>query len=189
MRNNNLALVASQSRSLEFELATSVDALTGLHNRRWMQDAFTRAMQRCEQDEAPLCLVLADIDHFRAFNKCHGHRAGDNALRLVARQLVEGLRSQDLLARYGGEEFALLLPNTRIDQGFQIADRLRASVAEEAIVGTAVADVPLTISCGITFMGLANTLDDLLMVADEALNRAKQNGRNRVERAASQAAV
>ena len=184
MRNDNLALVASQSRSLEFEVAASVDALTGLHNRRWMQDAFTRAMQRCEHDAEAVCLILADIDHFRRFNEHFGHLTGDGILRMVGRKLVEGLRSQDLLVRYGGEEFALLLPQTTIETGFQIANRLCLSVAGQAVVVNDNAIGSVTISCGVASMGLDQTLEQLLAAADKALLHAKRNGRNRVERAA-----
>jgi len=81
MRRDNLALVTTASRSLEFEQAASVDALTGLHNRRWMTDAFPRSIRRCEQDASPLCLVMADIDHFKQLNDTHGHLTGDSVLR------------------------------------------------------------------------------------------------------------
>ena len=183
-RNDNLALVANDARSLEFEIAASVDALTGLHNRRWMQDAFARAMQRCERDAAPLCLVLVDIDHFRRFNGDYGHLVGDGVLRMVARELVDGLRSQDLLVRYGGEVFALLLPETTADEGTLIAERLCRAVAAQTIKVSADAREQITISCGIATMGLDDRLDDLLAAADAALVSAKQKGRDCVERAA-----
>ena len=183
MRNDNLALVASQSRSLEFEVAASVDALTGLHNRRWMQDAFTRAMQRCEHDATSVCLILVDIDRFRRFNEQFGHLTGDGVLRMVARKLVEGLRSQDLLVRYGGEEFALLLPQTTLDEGMQIADRLRLSIANQGVVVNDSVVESVTVSCGIASMGLDQTLEQLLATADNALLQAKSKGRDRVERA------
>lgn len=183
LRNDNLALVTSHARSLEFELAVSVDALTGLHNRRWMQDAFARAIQRCERDAAPLCLILVDIDSFRQFNRQYGHIIGDGVLRMVAKKLVKGLRSQDLLVRYGGEEFALLLPHTSLDEGCQIAERLRLTVASQTILAGGNAAESVTVSCGVAGMDVDDTLDALLASADDALLRAKQNGRNRVERA------
>lgn len=182
MRNDKLALVASDSSSLEFEVAASIDALTGLHNRRWMQEAFPRAMQRCEHDAAPLCIVLVDIDDFRRFNSQYGHNTGDGVLRMVARKLVEGLRSQDLLVRYGGEEFALLLPQTGLDKGCQIAKRLQQSVSGQAVVVNSEVAESITISCGIAGMGLDDSFDMLLAAADSALLKAKQNGRNQVER-------
>jgi diguanylate cyclase (GGDEF)-like protein len=181
LRSNNLALVASQDGSLEFEQAVSIDALTGLHNRHWMKDAFTRAMQRCERDVTPLCLVLVDIDNFRRFNGDYGHIPGDEVMRMVAKKLVEGLRPQDLLVRYGSDEFALLLPETTLDKSCQIAERLRLLVAGQAVPIGDNATGAITISCGVAGIDIDDTLDTLLAAADDALLRAKQNGRNRVE--------
>ena len=184
MRKDNLTLVTTASRSLEFEQAASVDALTGLHNRRWLIDAFPRAIRRCEQDRAPLCLVMADIDHFKRLNDEQGHLTGDAVLRSVARCLAESLRSPDLIARYGGEEFAILLPNTVTEEGQRIAERLRASVEKmslSALTGGGVDSV--TVSCGVAPLGLDSSLEALIETADTALYRAKANGRNRVESA------
>jgi len=102
MRNDNLALVNAQSKSLEFEQAASVDALTGVHNRRWLMESYPRAIARCQRGGETLCLVMADIDNFKRFNDRFGHLAGDAVLRRVARQLADGLRPQDLISRYGG---------------------------------------------------------------------------------------
>lgn len=186
-RNDNPALVGnSQAHSLEFELAVSVDALTGLHNQRWMYDAFTRVMQRCERDAAPVCLVLVVIDNFRSFNGSYGHSTADGLLRLVAQSLVDGLRPQDLLVRYGGEVFALMLPETSFAHGSQVAERLRLSVAAHAVpAGDDMAET-VTISCGIASMETGDTLDTLLAAAGDAVKVAKQNGRNRVEKAVRQ---
>ena len=185
VRNDNKALVVTLNRGLEFEQAASIDALTGLHNRRWMMESFPRAIERCERDVSPLCLVMADIDYFRDFNEVHGHLMGDAVLKLVAERLAECLRAQDLIARYGGEEFAILLPNATTADGMKIAERLRAAVAgnheasdDDAIEGN------VTISCGVAPLGLDTELDTLIATAEEALGRAKENGRNRVELAA-----
>lgn len=185
MRRDNLALVATASRSLEFEQAAGIDALTGLHNRRWLADAFPRTLRRCEQDGSPLCLVMADIDHFKRLNDEQGHLTGDAVLRVVARRLAESLRPQDLIARYGGEEFAILLPKTSTEEGLHIAERLRQAVADMPL--TVVAGGPLnsvTISCGIAPLGLDISVEKLIDTADAALYRAKANGRNRIEVAA-----
>lgn len=182
LRNDNLTLVTSRPSSLEFEQAGSIDALTGLHNRHWMHESFPRALQRCEQDAAPLCLVLADIDHFRQFNERHGHLAGDAVLRFVARTLAESLRPQDLMVRHGGEEFAVLLPNTPIDNGVNIAERLRTAVAAIRIKLPEGGDARenITLSCGLAPLLIGDTLDSLLALAEEALVAAKRGGRNRV---------
>jgi diguanylate cyclase (GGDEF)-like protein len=148
-----------------------------------MENAFTRGMRRCEHDGAPLSLVLVNIDRMRLFNERFGHLTGDGVLRMVARKLVEGLRSQDLLVRYGGEEFALLLPKTGPEAGVRIADRLRQAVAAQAIVVSDAESEKITISCGVAGMGHDDTLPLLLAAADKAVRQAKRNGRNRVERA------
>jgi CRP-like cAMP-binding protein len=96
VRQGNQALVAMQERSLEFEEEGSVDALTGIHNRRWLLEAFPRAMARCARDEKPLCLVIADIDLFRDFNARFGYLAGDAVLRRMAHRLADGLRAWDV---------------------------------------------------------------------------------------------
>ena len=182
MRKDDLALVTTASRSLEFEQSASVDALTGLHNRRWLAEAFPRTIRRCEQDGAPLCLVMADIDHFRRLNDEQGHLAGDTVLRAAARRIAESLRSQDLIARYGGEEFAILLPQTATADGRVIAERLRQSVADMSLATlTAGAVARITVSCGVAPLGLDATLDSLLDNATAALQQAKDGGRNRVE--------
>ena len=183
MRNDNLALVNSQALSLEFEQAASVDALTGIHNRRWALESFPRAIARCERDGEPLCLVIADIDLFKNFNDRFGHLAGDAVLRGVARQLADGLRAQDLIARYGGEEFAILLPHSGLDEALLIAERLRGLVDAGSGVETDGGVRGVTISCGVAQMFRGELLDPLTFRADAALRRAKENGRDRVETA------
>jgi diguanylate cyclase len=155
--------------------------LTGLHNRRWMGEAFARVLRRCEHDAAPACLVMADIDHFRDFNKRNGHLAGDSVLRIIARTIAESLRPQDLVARCGGEEFVLMLPMAGIDDGMKIAERLRATVGQLRLnVSRARDDETVTLSCGVAPFRLGDDLAQLLALADAALALAKQGGRNRV---------
>ena len=183
MRNDNLALVNSQSQSLEFEQAVSVDALTGIHNRRWLLEAYPRAITRCEHDGEPLCLVVADIDLFKQFNERFGHLVGDAALRRVARQLADGLRTQDLIARYGGEEFLILLPHSAMDEALLIAERLRGLVASGRDPSIDQGVRGITLSCGVAQMARGEQLAALVSRADLALKRAKDNGRDRVETA------
>jgi diguanylate cyclase (GGDEF)-like protein len=185
MRQDNLTLVTTANRSLEFEQAASVDALTGLHNRRWLGESFPRAIRRCEQDNAPLCLVMADIDHFKLLNDTCGHLTGDIVLRAVALHLAECLRSPDLIARYGGEEFAILLPQTSTEEGLRIAERLRSAVESFPLASfTEGAVAGITISLGVAPLMPEATLGSLIAAADAALYRAKEGGRNRVEVAA-----
>jgi diguanylate cyclase (GGDEF)-like protein len=181
VRGSNQALVAMQARSLEFEEAGSVDALTGIHNRRWLLEAFPRAMARCERDEKPMCLVIADIDLFRNFNDRFGYLTGDAVLRRMASRLADGLRAQDLIARYGGEAFVILLPQASLDDALPIAGRLRELVAIGSGLHTGEG---VTLSCGVAQMTPGETLDALISRADGALRRAKEGGRDRVEAAA-----
>ncbi len=178
MRESNQALVASQSQSLEFEQSTSVDALTGIHNRRWALETFPRAMARCEHDHEPACLIIADIDLFKHFNERFGHLAGDVILRRTARRLADSLRPQDLIARYGGEEFVVLLPQTTVDEALPVANRLRELVAISCGLHTGEG---VTLSCGVAQMFRGESLDELLARVDAALRRAKEDGRDRVE--------
>jgi diguanylate cyclase (GGDEF)-like protein len=181
MRNDNLALITSQTLSLQFEQASSVDALTGIHNRRWLLESFPRAIARCERDGESPCLVIADIDLFKNFNDRFGHLVGDAVLRRVARQLADGLRAQDLIARYGGEEFLILLPRSSLDEALLIAERLRGLVAAGCSVETNDGVHGVTLSCGVAQLVRGESLDALIARADGALRRAKEDGRDRVQ--------
>jgi diguanylate cyclase (GGDEF)-like protein len=126
---------------------------------------------------------MVDVDHFKAFNDRHGHLAGDKALVALARALVGGSRSHDLVARYGGEEFAVLLPETAREGTIRFAENMRERIATARIgadLGT-----PLTVSLGVaTYPGDGERARDLVAVADRELYRAKAGGRNRVSAAA-----
>ncbi|MDP1614061.1 MAG: GGDEF domain-containing protein [Sulfuritalea sp.] len=178
MRDSNQALVTLQTRSLEFEQAASVDALTGIYNRRWLMDNFPRAIARCDRDGEPACLVIADIDLFKPFNERFGYLSGDAVLRRMARRLSDGLRAGDLIARYGGEEFLILLPHTGLEAALPIAERLRELVAIGCGLPTGEG---VTLSCGVAGMREGETLEPLISRAEDALLRAKENGRDRVE--------
>ncbi len=153
------------------------DGLTGIANRRRLDDFLAQAWQQARSAAQPLALLAIDVDHFKHYNDSHGHLAGDELLKALARVLAEGLRSErDLLARFGGEEFLVVMPATRIGEAMQVAERLREQVSASAL-GT-------TISIGVA----SQVPDDddasaLIAAADQALYAAKAAGRNRVERA------
>jgi diguanylate cyclase (GGDEF)-like protein len=124
---------------------------------------------------------MVDIDHFKAVNDTHGHQAGDVVLLSVAQVLAQGLRGADVIGRIGGEEFAILLPDTDIDGAHELAERLRAEVAETVIPLASGTDVPVTVSIGASSLREGDSaVDAVLARADEALYRAKRDGRNRV---------
>ena len=157
-----------------------VDPLTGLRNRREFERTLTAYGQRSPH---PATLIYIDLDHFKRLNDSLGHPAGDAALKHVARLLETAVRDGDLVARIGGEEFAVWLPRTALREGMEVAERIRRFVAEKPMTWSG-SIYPLTASCGIaTYPELVGDVLNLPAAADAALYRAKQGGRNRVERA------
>ncbi len=185
MRNHNKTLETTRTRSLEFEHAASVDVLTGMHNRRWLDETFARMLRRCYNDSRPACLLMIDVDRFKVFNDTWGHLSGDAVLRHVSRQIAAHLRPTDLMARYGGEEFAALLPDTSLAEAVGIAERLRGGIEWASLTLSESGEtVRVTVSIGLAEARTEDALDALIGHADAALYRAKENGRNRVETAA-----
>ncbi|MCB1883264.1 MAG: PAS domain S-box protein [Geminicoccaceae bacterium] len=166
-------------------LAT-VDALTGVFNRRHFVEQGRRLLDRAAADGRPTTLLMLDVDHFKRVNDAHGHAVGDRVLVLVCERLLAVVRASDLVARLGGEEFAVLLPQTTFLEGQAIAERLRAAVAAIAFETTGGVVSP-TVSIGVA-QGGGEGLDGLLRRADHALYAAKASGRNRVSLAREVAA-
>ena len=183
MRHDNSALISSHNQRAQYEHQATVDALTGVHNRRWMNEAFPRVLHRCALNRQYSTLMVLDIDHFKHVNDSWGHLVGDAALKALANIMQLNLRPHDLLVRYGGEEFAILLPETGVDEARSIAERLRKMVAANEVTSHGVT-FKITISVGIAPVIGDNGLEEVFAQADEALYRAKENGRNRVEVAA-----
>jgi diguanylate cyclase (GGDEF)-like protein len=157
-----------------------VDPLTGLRNRRELDRALNASGPG---SRGPATLIYVDLDHFKKLNDSLGHPAGDAALKHVARLLEAAVRDGDLVARIGGEEFAVWLPRTGLREGMEVAERIRRSIAERALTWSG-SVYPLTTSCGIASCPeLVGDVLNLPAAADAALYRAKQGGRNRVERA------
>jgi diguanylate cyclase (GGDEF)-like protein len=174
LRDRNDALVA-QLRTL-----ATRDALTGVLNRGAFEEHLRSERARAVRYGRPFSVVAIDLDHFKQVNDAHGHAAGDQALRRLARIIGDNTRASDLFARVGGEEFALLLPDTDVDRAERIAEQLRVLVERE----TASQPHPLTISLGVAGTG-GDGGGDTMLAADRALYDAKRLGRNRVVRAAA----
>jgi diguanylate cyclase (GGDEF)-like protein len=167
--------IADAERGL-LTLAT-VDALTGLHNRHYFEQAWSLACARRRRATGKLCLLMVDLDHFKQLNDTHGHPAGDRMLVECGRIFREAVRDIDTLARWGGEEFALLLPGTTLAQSKVVAERMRAGIEALVVIhqGT---ELRCTASVGLTEMLPADTLDQIIMRADQALYTSKMAGRN-----------
>jgi len=182
LRHGNSVINRIHDLLREYEHDASIDPLTGLFNRRWLENMLRRLLQRARAAGQELALAMIDVDNFKAYNDSHGHLAGDRALFTVARSVVEHLRPEDSVARYGGEEMLALLPNTDLTGARLIGERLRSAVESLAITaadGTALPGV--TISVGVADMRPDHDAPDLLVkAADEALYRAKRIGRNAV---------
>jgi diguanylate cyclase (GGDEF)-like protein len=158
------------------------DELTGVFNRRYLFDKVKHELSRMKRRNSDsLILMMLDIDHFKVVNDQYGHAAGDALLKSFTAQLSEILREPDVLGRYGGEEFCVLLPDTDLDKGLQVAERLRLA-AKNACITVDDQVLQRTVSIGIAH-ACANAmpeLDDLFLSADRALYRAKQEGRDRI---------
>lgn len=175
------ALINSLQLQQKYQQHASVDALTGLHNRRWLDETFARQIARCAQERQDVILIMLDIDHFKRYNDTHGHIGGDCALRTLGKAIAGHIRPNDLAARYGGEEFVLLLPNTNLDQATTVAERLRLAVEKTPIHDLDGTRLPsITVSLGMAELNSGDTLETLVRSADAALYRAKQGGRNRI---------
>lgn len=159
------------------------DALTGLFNRRYLEEALETEIRRAARYDLPLSVNMVDIDHFKLYNDAHGHTRGDEVLRIVARRLREQTRNADIVTRYGGEEFVIILPMTTKPHARLVAEKLRSAIASTVIAGSAEGEeTGLTISVGVaTFPSDSSTATGLLQAADAALYAAKDRGRNRAE--------
>ncbi len=157
------------------------DPLTGTANRRYFFERAEQEFMRSRRYQTPLSITLIDVDHFKHINDQYGHATGDEVLKLLSEKIAALLRESDLLARIGGEEFAILMPCTGLAGAALMAERLRLTIAEEAspVAGL----MPhLRFSAGVTQLKAQDqSIEDCLRRADEAMYKAKQAGRDRVE--------
>ena len=169
----------------EFEEAKSavlLDFLTGVPNRKALDETFEEYVVETVPGEKDLCLLLIDIDHFKEFNDKYGHVVGDEVLKFVARRIKEIVRGRDFFARYGGEEFAVLLPQTPLSGAAIVAENIRRFFSESAIktVSESVKLGNITVSIGAACYHTGETFQELITRSDKALYHAKNKGRNRV---------
>jgi diguanylate cyclase (GGDEF)-like protein len=158
------------------------DPLTGLWNRYALLDTLKREHSRAGRESTPLAVIMVDLDHFKQVNDTYGHLAGDAVLREAARRMRIHVRSYDHVGRYGGEEFLIVLPGTSEVNAAQLAERLRDAIAREPVTLAGDLRVAVTASFGVSATDLAaEDQETMIRLADEALYRAKENGRNRVE--------
>ena len=181
VRSHNRVIADSFGELRKFERHATTDALTGLGNRRSMQESFPREIARCIEDDKPVALIMVDVDNFKDFNDKFGHIAGDRALTAVAGILKHQFRPHDVLVRYGGDEFAVLLPGIDEETALSVADRVRTAVCGDTTdSGDSLIKIPIKISMGIATLDGPGSLESLIRAADAALYRAKHAGRNSV---------
>ncbi len=168
-----------------------VDPKTGLFNSRHFSEQLEDELARAVRFQRPLAVIMSDLDLLRDINNTYGHLAGDAVLQRIADTIRATVRSYDVAARFGGEEFAILLPEATAGEAFEIAERIRQALAEQAIeIPTSSRSIRATISCGVAaFPADGDTSTKLLHEADLAVYRAKAQGRNRVIAAGSEAEV
>lgn len=183
LKIKNLQDDLKRTNELLLELSNT-DHLTGLFNRRYLMDVLGKEVQRSLRKGGNLSLIILDIDHFKQVNDQYGHLQGDTVLQKVALQLQKELRAYDTAARYGGEEFIAVLPDASLEEAVFVANRMRTSIQATRFNGE-LSQLSLTISLGVAMFAThgCNTVDSFINLADDALYRAKANGRNRVESA------
>lgn len=179
IRNNNQVVCEEQFHIQCIEQYAKVDPMTGLHNRRWLEEMYTREINRSNMGDFKLMAFMIDVDHFKNVNDTYGHLAGDQVLISVAQSILKSLRPSDMPVRYGGEEFSVFLPGTSSENARIIAERIRTNVEHMSISLPSGEMIQVTISIGFAEREPNDSVASLIERADQALYHAKKNGRNR----------
>ncbi len=179
LRYSNLVLADSFEMQRMYQQFATIDALTGLHNRGWLDEMFGREIQRSTRDGLTACLLMIDVDHFKNINDEYGHLAGDRVLVAVGESIRKPLRPNDLVARFGGEEFSVLLPETSLQNAVTIAERLRERISEtDPVIIDNKELAKVTVSIGVAEFKPGDSLETMIASADAAMYQAKKAGRN-----------
>ena len=180
----NIMVDAVKRRDEALNALAITDGLTGLYNHRYFKSELDRHVKAAQRFSRPLSLIIADIDYFKHYNDRNGHAQGDVALKAVASVFMKSVREVDMAARYGGEEFVVILPETPVEGALVAAERIRKKVEEETVLNEETQpNNRLTVSIGVAALKDGDDMLKLIEAADQALYRAKDEGRNRVERA------
>ena len=180
LRTDNRIVCDEQYHIRCIEENAKIDPMTGLHNRRWLEEMYTREINRSNIGNFSLTAFMIDVDHFKNVNDTYGHLAGDRILIAVAQSLVRSLRPSDMPVRFGGEEFSVFLPGTTEENAKVIAERIRRNVENMSITLHDETIIQVTVSIGFAERIENDTVASLIDRADKALYHAKENGRNRI---------
>lgn len=174
-------ITSRKNREVLLKNQATRDPLTSLYNRRYFEDEVNKRIANARLNNGTYCVLMTDVDLFKRVNDTYGHKTGDKVLIELAGACERALRDNDIVARYGGEEFVIYLDDVTIEKAQTVAERLRETIAGLQVPSDDGRTVTFTISIGISSSKVSDNIDTLIKTADEALYKAKQNGRNRVE--------
>lgn len=182
MKANTQKTISDQFQISELSNQANIDGLTGLYNRRWLDNALPRILTQMNKIAQPLCILVIDVDHFKKYNDQHGHQGGDLALISMGNVLRTNIRPYDFATRFGGEEFMVLLPNTNQSEGGVLAERIRQETEGQLVANPDGPAMPsITVSIGLAVSDSNSMSKSLFAAADKQLYLAKQSGRNCVK--------